>query len=68
MLVQFYTNLNDDMTVSYLKDVSLLILLVTAVRVVNTEIHLQAEQQSSFLLFAFNHQNYSIYNTYQYLY
>jgi len=51
MLVQFYTNLNDDMTVSYLKDVSLLILLVTAVRVVNTEIQLQAEQQSIYLPF-----------------
>ena len=39
--------------------------LVSAVREANIEKHLQAEQKMIYLTFAYDHQNYARYSTYQ---
>ena len=54
-----------EMTVAYLKDVSLMLSLVSAVREANIEKHLQAERKMIHLTFSFDHQNYARYVTYQ---
>ena len=56
-----------DMTLTYLKDVSLMLAIVSAVREGCLERHLQAERQFLKLIFAFDHVNYSRYNTYQHV-
>ena len=57
-----------EQTVTYLKDVSLMLSLVGAVRECDIEKHLQAERKLLGLTFAYDHQNYSRYNTYQHAY
>eukprot|EP00794_Sanderia_malayensis_P009432 gene9432-biopygen7559 len=56
------------MTVKYLKDISLMLALVSAVREKDFERHLQAERQMLKLVFAFDHINYGRYNTYQHVF
>ena len=57
-----------ELTVSYLRDVSLMLSLVAAVREADIEKHLQAEQKMICYSFAYDHQNYSRYNSYQNVY
>ena len=57
-----------ELTVTYLKDVSLMLSLVGTVRECDIEKHLQAERKLLGLTFAYDHQNYSRYNTYQHAY
>ena len=56
-----------ELTVNYLKDVSLLLSLVSAVRECNIEQHLHAERNMNYLTFAYDHQNYAHYNTSKFL-
>ena len=49
------------MTIAYIKDVSSLLALVSAVR----ELHLRAEREMMKHVFAFDHVNYSRYLSYQ---
>ena len=56
------------MTMQYMKDVSLMLAIVSAVRENNFEKHLQAERKLLELIFAFDHVNYARYNTYQHLF
>ena len=57
-----------ELTVNYLKDVSLLLSLVSVLRECNIEQHLQTEMNMIYLAFAYDHQNYARYNTYQNVY
>ena len=57
-----------ELTVNCLKDVSLLLSLVSAIRVCNIDQHLQAERNIIYLAFAYDHQNYTRCNTYQKVY
>ena len=52
----------------YIRDVSALLALVSAVRESDFERHLAAERQMLPLLFSYNHFNYSRYNTYQHFF
>ena len=54
-----------ELTVNYLKDFSLRLLLVSAVRECNIEQHRQAERNMIYLAFGYGHQNYARHNTYQ---
>ena len=56
-----------ELTVNYLKDVSLLLSLVSAVRECNIEQHLHAGRNMNYLAFAYDHQNYAHYNTSKFL-
>ena len=56
------------MTMQYLKDVSLMLSIVSAVREGCFEHHLQAERQFLKLVFAFDHVNYAPYNPYQHIF
>ena len=55
----------EHLTIQYLRDVSLILALVSAVREGNFERHLQAENKMISLCFAFDHPNYARYDTYQ---
>ena len=50
-----------------MKDVSLLLSLVSVVRECNIEQDLQAERNMNYLVFAYDHQNYARYNTSKFL-
>ena len=67
-VLAFEEGSDGELTVNYLKDVSLLLSLVSAVRECNSEQHLQAERNMIYLAFAYGHQNYARYNTYQNVY
>ena len=56
------------MTVNYLKDISLLLSLVSTVRECNIDQHPQSERNMTYLAFAYYLQNYSRYNIYQIVY
>ena len=56
------------MTVAYLRDISSLLALVSAVREGDFERHLQAERQMLKQVFALDHQNYSRYLTFQHVF
>ena len=56
------------MTMQYLKDISLMLSIVSAVRESHFERHIQAERQFLKLVFAFDHINYARYNSYQHLF
>ena len=56
-----------EMTICFVRDVSNLLALVSSVREGDIERHMQAERQMLKLLFAFNHQNYSRYLSYQHV-
>ena len=64
-IIQFQADSDGYFTVSYLRDVSLMLSLVAAVREGDIEKHLEAERKLSELTFAYDHQNYARYNTYQ---
>ncbi|MAG85790.1 MAG: hypothetical protein CMB97_00015 [Flavobacteriaceae bacterium] len=57
-----------ELTVSYLRDVSALLALVSAVRECDIDRHLEAEREMVSLAFAFDHQNYARYCSYQHVY
>ena len=57
-----------ELTVEYIKDVSILLALVSAVREGCIERHLQAERKLIHLAFAYDHPNYTRYYTYQNVY
>ena len=57
----------DGMVVSFLRDVSSLLALVSSVREGDIERHLQSERYMIKQVFAFDHQNYSRYLTYQHI-
>ncbi len=56
------------MTVAFLRDISSLLALVSAVREGDFDRHLQAERDMLRFLFAFDHQNYARYLSYQHVY
>ena len=56
------------MTVNYLKDVSNMLAIVSAVRTGNIVQHLQAERRMLNLVFAFDHINYARYNSFQHVF
>ena len=56
------------MTMAYLQDVSSMLAMVSAVREGNIERHLQSEREMLKQIFAFNHQNYARYCSYQHVY
>ena len=56
------------MSIEYIKDVSCMLAMVSAVREGNLERHLQSEREMLKQVFAFNYQNYAHYCTYQYRY
>ena len=62
------TGTQSKMTIQYLKDVSNLLAMVSAVRESNIEKHLQAERQMLKQVFAFDHQNYARYVSYQHVF
>ena len=62
------TGTASQMTVSYLKDVSMMLAMVSAVREGDFYRHLQAERRMISLIFAFDHVNYARYNSYQHVY
>ena len=61
------TGTHSQMTIEYLKDVSLMLMLVTAARKANIEMHLQAEREFLKIVFAFDHINYARYNSFQHM-
>ena len=65
LLKQFKTTSNDrsKMILEYLKDISLMLAILSAVREGKIDRHLQAERQFLKLVFAFDHVNYARYNT-----
>ena len=70
-LISQFTEVSDSrsrMTMQYLRDVSLMLCIVSAVREGSFERHLQAERQFLKLVFAFDHYNYARYNSYQHIY
>ena len=62
------TGSESKMTIRFLKDVSSLLALVSAVREKNFERHLQAEREMIKYCFAFDHVNYARYISYQQVY
>ncbi len=56
------------MTIAYLKEVSSMLAMVSAVGEGNIERHLQSERDMLKLVFSFNHQNYARYCSYQHVY
>ena len=56
------------MTLAYLEDVSSMLAMISAVREGNIERHLQSERDMLNQIFAFNHQNYARYCSYQHVY
>ena len=62
------TGTQSKITIQYLKDVSNLLALVSAVRENNIEKHLQAERRMLKQVFAFDHQNYARYLSYQHVF
>ena len=67
-VLTFEEGTDGKLTVNYLKDVSLLLSLVPAVRGWNIEQHLLAERKTIYLAFAYDYQNHERYNTYQNVY
>ena len=67
-ILNFGDGTEEHLTIKYLKDVSLILALVSAVREGNFERHLQAENGMAGLCFAFDHPNYARYVSYQHVY
>ena len=63
-ILQYKERSDGNLTVEYLKDVSTLLALVSAVREGCIERHLQAEKKLIHLAFEYDHPNYSRYCTY----
>ena len=62
------TGTESEMTLTYLRDVSTMLEIVSAVREGNLQQHLQAEREMLKLVFAFDHIHYARYNTYQHIF
>ena len=62
------TDIRSTMTMQYLRDVSLMLTIVSAVREGHFDRHLEAERQFLKLVFAFDHVNYARYNTYHHVF
>ena len=62
------TDIRSTMTMHYLRDVSLMLTIVSAVREGNFDRHLEAERQFLKLVFAVDHVNYTRYNAYQHVF
>lgn len=56
------------MTMQYLRDISLMLSIVSAVRENKYDRHLEAEREFLKLVFAFDHVNYAKYNTYYHVF
>ena len=67
-ILQYNENSERHLTVTYLKDVSSMLAMVSAVRGSDIERHLQAEREMISKTFAFNHQNYARYLSYQHVF
>ena len=67
-VLHFAVGTEGHFSVQYLKDVSLILALVSAVREGNFERHRQAEKNMAGLCFAFDHPNYARYVSYQHAY
>ena len=67
-VLTFEKGSDGELTINYLKDVSFLLLLFSAVRKGNIDQHLLAERNVIYLAFAYDHENYARYNTYQNIY
>ena len=61
------TDSKSQMTLTYLKDTTVMLAIVSAVREGHIDLHLQAERQFLKLVSAFDHVNYLRYNTYQHV-
>ena len=57
------TGTESQMTIKYLKDVSTMLAIVSAVREGDLKRHFSAEREIVRLIFAFDHINYARYNT-----
>ena len=66
-IVQVEDGTESRMTISYLRDVSLLLALVSAVREKDLSRHMQAEREMLSLCFAFDHINYARYMSFQHV-
>ena len=66
-VLTFEKGSDGELTINYLKDVSFLLPLVSAVHECNVEQHL-AGRNMICLAFAYDHQSYACYNTYQNVY
>ena len=64
-ILRYQQGSDGELTVTYLKDVSLMLSLVAAVREADVEKHLQAERKLSEFAISYDHPNYARYNTYQ---
>ena len=64
-VLTFEKGSDGDLTINYLKDISFLLSLVSAVRECNIAQHLLAERNVIYLAFDYDLQNYARYNTYQ---
>ena len=67
-ILQHDKNCDGELTITYLRDVSSMLALISAVRDMNIERHLQAERKLIIHSFAFDHQNYARYGAYQHIY
>ena len=67
-VLTFEKGSDGELTINYLKDISFLLSLVSVVRECNIEQHLLAERNVIYQAFAYDHQNYARYNTYQNVY
>ena len=64
-ILHFEQGSDAELTVAYLRDVSLTLSLVGSVREANIEKHLQAEQKMACLTHAYDHPNHARYEAYQ---
>ena len=67
-VLHFSVGTEEHLSVQYLKDISLILALVSAVREGNFERHRQVEKNMAGLCFAFDHPNYARYVSYQHAY
>ena len=67
-IMRYVDGTEENLTVTYLKDVSLMLTFVSAVREGKLSRHLEAEREMLSLTFAFDHPNYGRYCSYQHIY
>ena len=67
-VLSFKDGSEGNFTMMYLKDVSTMLAMVSAVREGNLRRHIEAEREMLSLTFAFNHQNYARYCSYQHVF
>ena len=67
-VLSFKDGSEGNFTVMHLKDVSTMLAIVSAVREGNLRRHIEAEREMLSLTFAFNHQDYARYCSYQHVF